>query len=141
MKIRKVNVLYSLKTKKGTIPKGIYSVDAPKGIPEVVMNEAILGRGTVKVLEYEKAPKEPTYVSDEAQKSPEVTTIDDGSGSVNTQEVKEPEAENEPATAKKKATKKSTKKTTKTDTESKPKTTKKITKRTREKTTSEEDKE
>lgn len=134
MKIRKVNVLYSLKTKKGLIPKGIYSVDAPKGIPEAVLNEVILGRGTVKVLEYDRTSKDLVHISNEKEKGPEVTTIDDGSGSVNLESSKEAEAENGPVRAKKKASKK----TTKTTAESKPKSTKKLAKRTRKKTTTED---
>lgn len=76
MKIRKVEALYSLKTSKGLIPRGIYSVDAPGGIPEVVLNEAVLGRKTVRILEREPIKKTVEYIG-KKQEETVVTTLDE----------------------------------------------------------------
>ena len=49
----RVQTLYSFKKKDGSlIPRGIYSADAPGGIPDVVVAEAIAGNTTVRVLEW-----------------------------------------------------------------------------------------
>ena len=49
----RVQTLYSFKKKDGSlIPRGIYSADAPGGIPEVVIDEAMKGKSTVRVLEW-----------------------------------------------------------------------------------------
>lgn len=54
MKIRKVKLLYTLKTENGYIPGGIYDADSPKGIPKAVLKEVERKRSTVQVLAYEK---------------------------------------------------------------------------------------
>ena len=51
--VARVQTLYSFKKKDGSlIPRGIYSADAPGGIPEVVIDEAMKGKSTVRVLEW-----------------------------------------------------------------------------------------
>jgi hypothetical protein len=54
MKIRKVKLLYTLKTENGYIPGGIYDADSPKGIPKAVLKEVERKRSTVQVLVYEE---------------------------------------------------------------------------------------
>lgn len=92
MRIRKVRVLYTIKTKNGkNIPRGVYSIDSPKGIPPEVMEEAVKEKSfIVEVLQYEKNPNKPI--------KSEVTTIDENQDVIETADVvveKEQEEEEE----------------------------------------------
>lgn len=81
MRIRKVRVLYTIKTKNGkNIPRGVYSIDSPKGIPPEVMKEAEKEKSfIVEVLQYEKNPNKPI--------KSEVTTIDENQDVIETADV------------------------------------------------------
>jgi hypothetical protein len=61
MKIKRVQTLYSYKKPDGSLYlRGVYSVDSPGGIPDMIMEDAISGRKTVRVLEW--AEDEPVKV-------------------------------------------------------------------------------
>ena len=75
--IARVQTYYSFKQSDGSlIPRGIYSVDAPGGIPDVVLAEAISGKTTVRVLEWRDAPVKKKDVVEEPVAEKEVTEED-----------------------------------------------------------------
>jgi len=92
MRIRKVETLYTIKTKTGLIPKGVYSVDSPRGIPKVVLEEAERGSNIVKILAFDREVEEVAAVKSEGPEAGETTMLDEGKDSVNL----EPESEKEP---------------------------------------------
>jgi len=97
MSIRKVELLYTLRTKTGKIPKGVYSVDSPRGIPSEVQVEAEKEKSSVvRVLQYDKKTK--------PQIKSEMTTIDTEEDVVETEEkTTETEEETKPKTTRRRA--------------------------------------
>ncbi len=84
-KVRRVETLYSYKLPDGSLlPRGVYSVDSPKGIPEAVIKDALKGRTTVRVLEWEEVKK-----SVSTPKPEEVVTTLDEEEAVETIDVEE----------------------------------------------------
>jgi hypothetical protein len=78
MKIRKVRTLYTYKTKDGYFSKGVYSVDTQKGIPDAILQDALSGRNTVQILEYEIEPVVTAPKKVEKPQEPVFTGIDEG---------------------------------------------------------------
>ena len=73
--VRRVETLYSYKMPDGSLlPRGVYTVDSPRGIPDMIMQDAISGRTTVKVLEWgaEEKPKKASAPVPEV-----ITTLDE----------------------------------------------------------------
>ncbi len=91
MKIRKIKALYTIKTKNRKIPKGVYSVDSPGGIPEVLIQEAERGCMTVQVLEYDHRVEKVAETKTEGPEADKITTLDEGDGAVNLEEKEKPE--------------------------------------------------
>jgi len=97
MKIRKLEALYTIRTSKGKIAKGVYSVDSLGGIPKVLLEEAKRGASTVRVLSYDKEVEEVVEAQPEGREAGEMTMLDGGEGSVNlNEEPEEIEPEPEP---------------------------------------------
>ncbi len=91
MKIRKIKALYTIKTKDKKIPKGVYSVDSPGGIPEVLIQEAERGCMTVQVLEYDHRVEKVNEAQGEGSQGDGITMLDEGDGAVNLEEKEKPE--------------------------------------------------
>ncbi len=71
-KARRVQTLYSFKQSDGSLLlKGIYSMDTPQGIPQMIQDEAARGATTVRVLEWDTEVEKKKV---EVQVEPEVTT-------------------------------------------------------------------
>ena len=77
-KVRRVETLYSYKLPDGSLlPRGVYSVDSPKGIPEAVIKDALKGRTTVRVLEWEEVKKAAPAAVSTPEPEEVVTTLDE----------------------------------------------------------------
>ncbi len=88
MQVRRVQLLYTLKTAKGYVNAGVYDVDSPTGIPEAVLEEVNGNRNTVRVLSTIQAPIKKRTKPVEAPDDEVTTTIDDGEDLVKTEEEK-----------------------------------------------------
>lgn len=68
--IKRVQTLYSYKSPEGMIPKGVFSIDSPGGIPDVILQDAKKGRNTVVILDMSEdvttMDKEPIVTTDNA---------------------------------------------------------------------------
>ena len=92
MKIRKVEVLVTIRTKEKKYPKGIYSVDSLGGIPKVLLQEAEKGSKLVRILQYDKKvtpePANELAGPQGGAEGGEITTLDQDDKVVNTAESK-----------------------------------------------------
>jgi hypothetical protein len=77
MKIKRVQTLYSYKKADGSLHlRGVYSTDSPGGIPDIILQDAIKGRKTVRVLEWEEDKPEVKVVEPEKVKEKVVAKPD-----------------------------------------------------------------
>jgi len=90
-KARRVQTLYSFKQSDGSLLlKGIYSMDTPQGIPQMIQDEVARGATTVRVLEWDA---EVVKKKAEAQVKPEVEIETEPEVEI---EADEPEEEKKP---------------------------------------------
>jgi len=112
MQIKRVQTLYSYKKKDGSLHlRGIYSVDSPGGIPDMIMEDAIAGRRTVRVLEWvedESKKIEPELSEDVVMLDKEliVTSDNDEDSNVSVEKKKKPVAKKTESSPKRKVIRK-----------------------------------
>lgn len=76
----RVQALYSLKQKdRSLLPKGVYTQDAPGGIPQLILDEVARGAKTVRVLEWGKEETKAKKVSAPVEEAPEEDILDESS--------------------------------------------------------------